>query len=346
MVMIRCLKERRNNILNQNDITLLRRPRRNRTSAAIRSLIQENQVDVQDLIYPLFVKPGHGENEAISSLPGVYRHTEDGIMKEIAEAVEFGIQAIMLFPAVLESKKDSTASYSYDPGNFYLKTATRIKKQFPDLCLISDVAMDPYSSDGHDGIVDNGIILNDESLEILSKMALAQAEAGFDIIGPSDMMDGRVAHIRKTLDKHQLTSVGIMAYTAKYASAFYGPFRDALDSTPKWGDKKTYQMNPANRREALIEAELDVQEGADFIMVKPALHYLDIIRDLRNNFHLPVVSYHVSGEYSMLMAAAEKGYVDLDQALEETLTAMKRAGSDLIITYFAKKYAEDLSEAK
>lgn len=322
---------------------MLKRPRRNRKSATIRAMVQENRVGKEDLIYPLFVKPGHGEKESISTLPGVYRYTEESIMEEIAEAIDYGIQAFMLFPAVPEIHKDKQASYSYDPDNFYLKVAASIKDQFPETCLISDVAMDPYSTDGHDGIVDKGIILNDESLEILGKMALAQAQAGFDLIGPSDMMDGRVLHIRKALDEHNFKSTGIMAYTAKYASAFYGPFRDALNSTPKWGDKKTYQMNPANRREAIIEAELDIQEGADYIMVKPALHYLDIIRDLRNNFQLPVVSYHVSGEYSMLMAAAERGYLDLDLALHETLLAMKRAGSDLIITYFAKKYARDLS---
>ncbi len=322
---------------------MLKRPRRNRMSATIRAMIQENVVSKDDLIYPLFVKPGQGEKERIATLPGVYRHTEDGILDEIGEAIGYGIRAFMLFPAVPEMQKDKYASYSFHPENFYLKVAAKIKEQFPDTCLISDVAMDPYSTDGHDGIVENGIILNDESLEILGKMALAQAQAGFDVIGPSDMMDGRVLHIRKVLDQHNFKTTGIMAYTAKYASAFYGPFRDALDSTPKWGDKKSYQMNPANRREAIIEAELDIEEGADYIMVKPALHYLDIIRDLRNNFQLPVVSYHVSGEYSMLMAAAEKGYVDLDLALHETLLAMKRAGSDLIITYFAKKYAKDLS---
>jgi len=322
---------------------MLRRPRRNRASSAIRAMVQENQVRQEDLIYPLFVKPGDGQKEAILTLPGVYRHTETGILEEIDDALNYGIRSIMLFPVVPESKKDKHASYSHDPENFYLQVSAKIKEKFPDICLVSDVAMDPYSSDGHDGIVENGTILNDESLEVLGKMALAQAQAGFDLIGPSDMMDGRVEHIRKTLDDHNFKSTGIMAYTAKYASAFYGPFRDALDSKPKWGDKKTYQMNPANRREALIEAELDIQEGADYIMVKPALHYLDIIRDLRNNFQVPVVSYHVSGEYSMLMAAADKGYVDLDQALHETLTAMKRAGSDLIITYFAKKYAKKLS---
>ncbi|HLU94535.1 MAG TPA: porphobilinogen synthase [Membranihabitans sp.] len=321
------------------------RPRRNRNSPAIRNMVRETQVGTADLIYPLFVKPGNEDKEAIRSMPGVYRHSEEGILREIDEAAQVGIQAFMLFPAVPESLKDTTASYSYDPDNFYLYTARKIKQEFPDVCLISDVAMDPYSSDGHDGIVKDGVILNDETLEILGKMSVAQAHAGFDLIGPSDMMDGRVEYIRKALDDQRFTSTGIMAYTAKYASAFYGPFRDALDSSPKWGDKKTYQMDPANRREALIEANLDVREGADYIMVKPALHYLDIIRDLRNNFQLPVVSYHVSGEYSMLMAAAEQNYVNLDQALHETLLALKRAGSDLIITYFAKKYAITLSHS-
>lgn len=320
---------------------MLIRPRRNRKTSAIRSMVRESRVDANDLIYPLFVKSGEDKKESIATLPGVFRHSEKGIHDEIEEAFQNGIKAFMVFPAVPESNKDKYATYSHDPDNFYLKVATKIKENFPEICLISDVAMDPYSSDGHDGIVENGEILNDETLEVLGRMALAQAQAGFDLIGPSDMMDGRVAHIRRTLDDKNQKSTGIMAYTAKYASAFYGPFRDALDSTPKWGDKKSYQMDPANRREALTEAELDIQEGADYIMVKPALHYLDIIRDLKNNFHAPVVSYHVSGEYSMLMAAAEKGLVDLDQALHETLLAIKRAGSDLIITYFAKKYAKE-----
>lgn len=323
---------------------MLKRPRRNRNSPAIRSMVQETSVGVEDLIYPLFVMPGSGEKEAIGSMPGVFRHSESGILEEIEEAANVGIQAIMLFPAVPEHHKDRMATYSHDPDNFYLRCASQIKQRFPDICLISDVAMDPYSSDGHDGIVSDGVILNDETLDVLGKMAIAQAQAGFDLIGPSDMMDGRVAHIRRMLDQNHFTSTGIMAYTAKYASAFYGPFRDALDSSPKKGDKKTYQMNPANRREALIEAGLDVEEGADYLMVKPALHYLDIIRELRDNFHLPMVAYHVSGEYAMLMAASEKGLINLDLALDETLLAIKRAGSDLIITYFAKKYAAQQSQ--
>lgn len=307
-------------------------------------MIQENKVGTDDLILPLFLKPGDDAREPIGSMPGVFRHNEESLLREIGDAVHLGIRSVMLFPAVPESRKDPSASYSFDPENFYLQTARKIKEEFPGICLISDVAMDPYSSDGHDGIVKNGVILNDETLEILAKMSVCQAQVGFDLIGPSDMMDGRVAHIRRALDDNGFTSTGIMAYTAKYASAFYGPFRDALDSTPKWGDKKTYQMNPANRREAQIEAALDVEEGADYLMVKPALHYLDIIRDLRNNFQLPIVSYHVSGEYALLMAAAEKNLVDLDQALTETLLSMKRAGSDLIITYFAVYYARLLSK--
>lgn len=325
---------------------MLIRPRRNRNSIAIRSMVQETRVGTEDLIYPLFVMPGMGDKQPIPSMPGIYRHSEAGILDEIEEARAAGIQAIMLFPAVPEERKDPMATYSYAPENFYLQVAQQIKEQFPEICLISDVAMDPYSSDGHDGIVQDGEILNDETLDILGKMALAQASAGFDIIGPSDMMDGRVEYIRRVLDQEKYTTTGIMAYTAKYASALYGPFRDALDSSPKKGDKKTYQMNPANRREALIEAGLDVREGADYLMVKPAVHYLDIVRELRDHFHLPIVSYHVSGEYAMLMAAAEKNYLNLDLALEETLLAMKRAGSDLIITYFAKKYATSLSQSK
>ena len=323
---------------------MLVRPRRNRQSEAIRSMVQETIVGVDDLIYPLFVFPGNGEKEPIPSMPGIYRHSEVNLLEEIEAAISVGIQAFMLFPAIPDQFKDPIASYSYTPENFYLHVARNIKNTFPEICLISDVAMDPYSSDGHDGIVKDGVILNDETLEVLGKMSLAQARAGFDLIGPSDMMDGRVAYIRNVLDDNHFTSTGIMAYTAKYASALYGPFRDALDSSPKKGDKKTYQMNPANRREALIEASLDVSEGADYLMVKPGLHYLDIIRELRNNFHLPIVAYHVSGEYAMLMAAAEKNFLNLDQALNETLLALKRAGSDLIITYFAKRYATMLSE--
>ena len=249
-------------------------------------------------------------------------------------------QPFVLFPAVPDDLKDATASYSYHPKNFYLEAIRRAKAEFPECCIITDVAMDPYSSDGHDGLVRDGQIINDESLPILATMALAQADAGADILGPSDMMDGRVGYIREALDNAGYTETGIMSYTAKYASAFYGPFRDALDSAPKFGDKKTYQMNPANHREALIEAELDEAEGADFLMVKPALPYLDVIRALKDNSLLPIAAYNVSGEYAMLKAAAQKGWLDGPSAMAETLTSIRRAGADIILTYFAREYAE------
>jgi porphobilinogen synthase len=235
--------------------------------------------------------------------------------------------------------KDPIASESYNPDTFYLKALREIKKQFPEVCLMSDVAMDPYSSDGHDGLVKNGKILNDETLVILGRMSLAQADAGVDILGPSDMMDGRVGYIRDLLDENGYIDTSIMSYTAKYASAFYGPFRDALDSAPKFGDKKTYQMNPANIQEALIEADLDVNEGADFLMVKPALSYLDVIRLLHDNYPLPVAAYNVSGEYSMIKAASEKGWLDGERAMLEVLLSIKRAGAKVILTYFAKEFA-------
>ena len=257
-----------------------RRPRRNRKSEAVRNLVEETQVSVKDLIFPLFLVEGSGQQSEVSSMPGIYRRSLDGTLREIEECMKLGITAFDVFPAYPESLKDAVASESYNPETFYLKALRQIKTNFPELCLMSDVAMDPYSSDGHDGLVKNGKILNDETLVILGRMALAQADAGVDILGPSDMMDGRVGFIRNLLDENGYTDTSIMSYTAKYASAFYGPFRDALDSAPKFGDKKTYQMNPANSREALVEAALDVAEGADFLMVKPALSYLDIIKSL------------------------------------------------------------------
>jgi porphobilinogen synthase len=249
-----------------------------------------------------------------------------------------------LFPAVEEHLKDRTASYSYADDNFYLNAIRKLKETFPEIVLMSDVAMDPYSSDGHDGFYENGKILNDETLPILSRMSLAQAQAGIDIIGPSDMMDGRVESIRETLDINGYTDTLIMSYTAKYASAFYGPFRDALNSAPKHGDKKTYQMNPANKREALLEAELDFSEGADMLMVKPALCYLDIIHVLKENFNIPITAYNVSGECAMVYAAAEKGWLNYDLAVGEMLLSMRRAGADAILTYFAKDFAKMLKK--
>jgi porphobilinogen synthase len=292
-------------------------------------------------VYPLFIIDGKNIKNEIKSLPNVFQLSIDNVLAEIEECLQLGIRSFVLFPVVDERLKDTTASYSYSKDNFYLKAITVIKDKFPQVCFISDVAMDPYSSDGHDGFVDdNGNIDNDLSLPILAKMAVAQAAAGFDIIAPSDMMDGRVAYIRKALDDNGFTHVGIMAYTAKYASAFYGPFRDALDSAPKHGDKKTYQMNPANKTEALIEAELDTTEGADFLMVKPALHYLDIIGMLKQNYSLPIAAYHVSGEYAMLHAAAQNGWLDYNKAMSETILSIKRAGADVIISYAAKDFAK------
>ena len=319
---------------------MLRRPRRNRRTAAQRGMIRETHLTTDHLIYPLFIVDGANVKDEITSLPGNFRFSLDKLLLEIEDCISLGLTNFILFPAVEEQHKDKTATYSYDPGNFYLKAASEIKARFPDCCLISDVAMDPYSSDGHDGFVENGKILNDPTLPILGKMAVAQAQAGFDILGPSDMMDGRVGYIREALDLAGFTDTGIMSYTAKYASAFYGPFRDALGSAPKSGDKKTYQMDPANKREALIEAELDTSEGADFLMVKPALNYLDVIHLLKENFELPIAAYHVSGECAMLIAAAQNGWLDYNQAMPETLMSIHRAGADVILTYFAKDFAK------
>jgi porphobilinogen synthase len=316
------------------------RPRRNRKSPAIRAMVEETKIGSEHLIYPLFLKDGKNIKEEIASLPKNYRWSLDKLIPEIEECMKLGIMTYDLFPAVEEKLKDKTATYSYADDNFYLHAIRTLKETFPEIVLMSDVAMDPYSSDGHDGLVENGRILNDETLPILNKMALAQAQAGIDIIGPSDMMDGRVASIRETLDINGYTDVSIMSYTAKYASAFYGPFRDALNSAPKHGDKKTYQMNPANKREALLEAELDFTEGADMLMVKPALCYLDIIHVLKENFNIPITAYNVSGECAMVYAAADKGWLNYDLAMSEMLLSMRRAGADAILTYFAKDFAQ------
>lgn len=319
---------------------MLRRPRRNRQSSAIRGMTAETHLSVQHLVFPLFVLDGTKIRSEIRSLPGIYRFSPDSLLREIETCMNLGVTNFILFPAVADNLKDETATYSWSPDNFYLKTARNIKQRFPECCLISDVAMDPYSSDGHDGLVRDGEIVNDETLPILAKMSVAQAEAGFDMLGPSDMMDGRVGFIRKALDEQGFTKTGILAYTAKYASAMYGPFRDALDSAPKSGDKKTYQMNPANKREALIEAELDTLEGADMLMVKPALHYLDVIHLLKEKCDLPIAAYHVSGECAMLRAACDNGWLDFERAMPETLLSIRRAGADVILTYFAKEFAE------
>ncbi|MGI9543591.1 MAG: porphobilinogen synthase [Cyclobacteriaceae bacterium] len=319
---------------------MLRRPRRNRKSAVIRQMVAETQLHLEDFIFPLFVISGENKKEAIPSMPGMFRYSIDLLIEEMAGCQNLGLQSFALFPAIDDTLKDKYASESCNHDGLYLKAIAKIKKELPGVCLMTDVAMDPYSSDGHDGIVENGQILNDETIEILEKMALAQAKAGADIIGPSDMMDGRVWHLRDALDAEGYRNVSIMSYTAKYASAFYGPFRDALSSAPKEGDKKTYQMDPANQKEALIEAELDEAEGADFLMVKPALAYLDVISLLKNNFDLPICGYNVSGEYAMIKAASEKGWLDGEQAMMESLTSIKRAGASVILSYFAKEFAE------
>jgi porphobilinogen synthase len=315
------------------------RPRRNRKSAAIRSMVEETKIGAEHLIYPIFLKDGKGVKEEISSLPNNYRWSIDQLLPEIEACMNLGVFTYDIFPAVEEHLKDQVASYSYADDNFYLNAFRKLKETFPEIVLMSDVALDPYSSDGHDGLVKNGQILNDETLPILNRMAVAQAQAGVDIIGPSDMMDGRVGSIREALDINGFINVSIMSYSAKYASAFYGPFRDALNSAPKSGDKKTYQMNPANKREALLEAELDFMEGADMLMVKPALCYLDVIHLLKENFNIPITAYNVSGECAMVYAAAEKGWLNYDLAVSEMLLSMRRAGADAILTYFAKDFA-------
>jgi len=326
--------------MNPENMQLTRRPRRNRRTESIRAMVTETQLSVTDFIYPMFVMEGKAQKVAVKSMPGVFRFSLDELLLELKEVVDLGIKCICLFGLYPEEKKDKYASESTKEGTLYLESLKTIKKAYPDLAIMTDVAMDPYSSDGHDGIVENGKILNDETIEVLCNMAVAQAKAGADIIGPSDMMDGRIEAIRNALDKEGFTEVSIMSYSAKYASAFYGPFRDALDSAPKFGDKKTYQMNPANVKEALIEAQLDFDEGADMLMVKPALSYLDVIKTLKENFNIPIAAYNVSGEYAMVKAAEEKGWIDGERVMMEILLSMKRAGADVILTYFAKDAAK------
>lgn len=320
---------------------LHQRPRRNRKTSAIRDMMQETRLHPSDLIYPQFVLGGDRLREPIRSMPGIERLSIDLLLKEIERAVELGIPAIALFPVVPREMKNQMGTESVNPNGVLQKAIRAVKKEFPDLCLIADIALDPYSSHGHDGLVDEaGEVMNDETVEVLVNMALIQAEAGIDMVAPSDMMDGRVRAIRLALDHGGFSHVSIHAYTAKYASAFYGPFRDALDSRLQKGDKKTYQMNPANWREALREGALDEEEGADILMVKPALPYLDIITRLKAATHLPISAYQVTGEYAMIMAAAQNGWIDGDKVLLESLLSIKRAGAEMIFTYAAPKAAE------
>jgi porphobilinogen synthase len=315
------------------------RPRRNRRSASIRGLIAETVILPQNLIMPLFVISGSGQREAVVSMPGIDRLSVDLLVEEAQTLYALGIPAVALFPSLPDALKDARASESVNPDGLLPQAVKAIKNAVPKLAVITDVAMDPYSSDGHDGYVRDGHILNDETLPILADMALTQARAGADFVAPSDMMDGRVGYIRRALDAQGFTDVGIISYAAKYASAFYGPFRDALSSAPKSGDKKTYQMDPANVREALREVLLDVAEGADVVMIKPGLPYLDVIRTVRETVSVPVAAYQVSGEYAMIKAAAQNGWIDGPAAMKEALVSLKRAGADMIFTYFAKEFA-------
>ncbi len=321
---------------------LLERPRRLRMTSALRDMVRQNSVTPKDLIAPLFVVDGKSQKVAINSMPGQFRLSIDLLVEECRSLNLLGINSVALFPAIDSQLKTQDAKEAINPNGLYQKAISSLKDALPNMLIMTDVALDPYNSDGHDGLVDSksGEILNDETLELLAQMAIVQANAGADIIGPSDMMDGRVAAIRDALDSEGHMNTAIMSYTAKYASAFYGPFRDALDSAPKAGDKKTYQMDPANSREALREARLDESEGADFLMVKPGLAYLDIISLLAQSSDLPVAAYNVSGEYAMVKAAAEKGWIDGEKVMHEMLVAFKRAGAAVILTYFAGEFAK------
>lgn len=324
----------------------LSRPRRNRKNQAIRNLIRETQLTPHDLIAPLFVIEGANVKDPIHSMPGIHRLSIDLLVKECIELYSLGVPCVSLFPAIDEKLKTPEAKEAYNPNSLYQRAIKEVKNAVPELLVMTDVALDPYSSDGHDGLVDpkTGEIKNDETLEVLARMSLVQAKSGSDILGPSDMMDGRVGYIRDALDEENLTNTAIMSYAAKYASAFYGPFRDALNSAPKKGDKKTYQMDYANVREALREAYLDESEGADILMVKPGLPYLDVIKSIRENTTLPMAAYNVSGEYAMVKAAAERGWVDGEKVMIEMLWAFKRAGADMVLTYFAKEAATYLND--
>ncbi len=318
------------------------RPRRNRRSAAIRDLVRETELNAGHLILPVFLQEG-GTSEPISSMPGCQRWCLEELVKEAGEAHALGIPAVVLFPRIADNLKTPGAEECFNPDGLVPRAIKALKAAFPTLLVITDVALDPYNSDGHDGLVaEDGRILNDETVAVLCRQALCHAKAGADIVAPSDMMDGRVAALREALDMEAFTDVSIMSYAAKYASAYYGPFRGALESAPKAGDKKTYQMDPANAREALREATLDEQEGADILMVKPAGPYLDIISHLRGSITLPIAAYQVSGEYLMIKSAAAAGWVDEAKVVYESLIGIRRAGADMILTYFAKDMAARL----
>lgn len=321
---------------------MLNRPRRNRQNEVIRSMVRESYLSPDHFIAPLFVIEGKGLRVPIASMPGHARLSVDELVKEAKELFAFGVKCVALFPAIDDKLKTPDAREAYNKDGLNARAIRAVKEAVPGMLVMGDIALDPYSSEGHDGLVDpkTGEILNDPTLEVLAKQALCEAEAGADIIGPSDMMDGRVGYIRMALDDNNHQNKLIMSYTAKYASGYYGPFREALDSAPKKGDKKTYQMDPANSTEALREAELDTAEGADILMVKPGLPYLDIIYRLKEMSTLPIAAYNVSGEYAMVKAAAQNGWIDNDKVILETLTCFRRAGADIILTYFAKEAAK------
>jgi porphobilinogen synthase len=318
------------------------RPRRMRKNEAIRGMIRETSLSVNNLIYPLFVVPGRGVRRPIASMPGVYQLSIDELVKEAREIKSLLIPAVILFG--IPDQKDEKASQAYDPNGIIQRAVKALKEKVPGLLVIGDVCLCEYTSHGHCGLIRNNDVDNDATLELLARTALSQAKAGVDMVAPSDMMDGRVAEIRQALDENGFEEVPIMAYSAKYASAFYGPFRDAAESAPKFGDRKTYQMDPANVREAIREVTLDVEEGADIVMVKPALAYLDVISKVREEFDLPVAAYNVSGEYAMVKAAAQQGWLDEERIMMEILLAIRRAGADLILTYFAKDAARVLAK--
>ena len=319
------------------------RLRRNRKSNAIRSMLQETRLHPSQLIAPCFIVDGKNQMQVIPSMPGIYRLSIDLLIKEVESLYKLGIRAIDLFAYNSSDKKDRFGSEAIRPGNLLQQSLRALKKEIPEMCLMVDIALDPYTDHGHDGLLnDKGEIVNDSTVQILAKMSLLAAEAGADVIAPSDMMDGRIGFIREALDHNGFSDVSILSYAVKFVSAFYSPFRDALNSAPKIGDKKSYQVNPGNCREALRECALDEAEGADMLLIKPALPYLDIVAKVRERTDLPIGAYHVSGEYAMLMAAAERGWIDGDRALEECLLSIKRAGADFIFTYGAKRMAERL----
>tara|TARA_B110000263_G_C15280738_1_gene498227 strand:+ start:91 stop:1065 length:975 start_codon:yes stop_codon:yes gene_type:complete len=321
----------------------LNRNRRLRVNETLRGLIRETVITPNDFLVPLFVIEGQNKKEEIQSMPNYFKMSIDVLLKEVEALYSLGLKSVLLFAQVDEKLKDNYGSEAINKDGLMQRAIKSIKDKFPSLLVMSDVALDPYSSNGHDGVVENGLIVNDITNDILSKMSLTHIEAGADFVAPSDMMDGRVKAIRTLFEKEGYHNAGIMSYSAKYASCFYGPFRDALDSKPSFGDKKTYQMDIGNRNEAMNEVKLDIQEGADIVMIKPGISYLDIIRDIKNNFNIPISAYQVSGEYAMIKSAAKNGWINEDQAILETSIAFKRAGANFIASYFAKDVVKLIS---